>query len=303
MPSCVRQIWWREVRWPLLAFALLAPLFGTTDLDVTIATTFFFDATSGRWIGSHNWWVESFIHTGGRWAVRGIIAVGIAIWMTSFADSRWRSLRRPAGYFVIAAVLSVGIIGVLKTVTNVDCPWDLSIFGGRFPLVQLFANRPDDLRAGSCFPAAHSSSGYALIALYFALRERSRVLARIALFIGIGCGLVFGLAQQARGAHFMSHDVWSAFLVWLIVASTYTVGFARRLYASSSSGVKDGTLDLVRDRLDAVRGSDGSRGEVGTEWNLSGARSRRAYERCFCDRAGDCTARRSACGASLADGG
>jgi len=116
--------------------------------------------------------------------------------------------------------------------------------------VHLFADRPDALRSGHCFPAAHASSGYALVALYFVFRERSTVLARAGLWIGILCGVVFGAAQQARGAHFVSHDLWSAFIVWVIAASVYIFGFASRLYASNHPGVVDGTLDLVRDRLD-----------------------------------------------------
>ena len=34
-------------------------------------------------------------------------------------------------------------------------------------------------------------------------------------------GLMFGIAQQSRGAHFVSHDLWSAFLVWMITLSVY----------------------------------------------------------------------------------
>ena len=47
---------------------------------------------------------------------------------------------------------------------------------------------------------------------------------------GIFAGLVFGLAQQARGAHLLSHDVWSAMLAWLIPLSVYAFAFKRRLW-------------------------------------------------------------------------
>jgi membrane-associated PAP2 superfamily phosphatase len=43
-------------------------------------------------------------------------------------------------------------------ITNVDCPWDLRSFGGRFPHVHLFAATPAGLRQAYCFPAAHASS-------------------------------------------------------------------------------------------------------------------------------------------------
>ena len=301
MQSTLALTWWRLMRWPTLAFAILAPLFAGTDLDVAIATEFY-DTAHAQWIGAHNWWIGGFIHTGGRWMIRAIVVGGLALWLASQFDSGLRVLRRPSAYFVIAMVLGIGIVGLLKTVTNVDCPWDLLPFGGRFPVVHLFADRPDVLRTGRCFPAAHASSGYALVALYFVFRERNRVLARVGWRIGLVVGLVFGLSQQARGAHFMSHDLWSAYLVWFTVASVYVFGFQTRL-SSSSFGVADGTLDLVRDRLDVVRRSDGSRSEAGARGDLGGAWTRCADERLVRDRLGDRSTARAALGASVADGG
>jgi membrane-associated PAP2 superfamily phosphatase len=246
MQSTPFPTWWRMVRWPSFAFAMLAPVFATTDLDLTIAKSLFFDVVQGQWLGAHSWWIGAFLHTGGRWAIRVIVACACVLWIATYCNEGARALRRPAGYFIVASVLGIAIVGLLKTITNVDCPWDLTPFGGHFPVVSLFADRPDALRAGRCFPAAHASSGYALVALYFVFRERSRVLARIGLGVGVVCGVVFGLAQQARGAHFMSHDLWSAYLVWVIAASIYVFGFATRLYGTNSSKTADGTVDLAR---------------------------------------------------------
>ena len=38
-------------------------------------------------------------------------------------------------------------------------------------------------------------------------------------------------AQQACGAHFVSHDVWSAWLVWTISLSVYTFAFKAHFVA------------------------------------------------------------------------
>jgi membrane-associated PAP2 superfamily phosphatase len=91
------------------------------------------------------------------------------------------------------------------------------------------------MSAGHCFPAAHASSGYALIAFYFVFRERSRLLARAGVVATVLAGLVFGLAQQSRGAHFVSHDLWSAFLVWWISLSLYAFAFKARLWSDVRS--------------------------------------------------------------------
>lgn len=217
------------MRWPILLFLPLATIFAFTDLDLWIAHVLFFDPVRSDWVGANSWVAGPFLHTGGRWVIRGIMVASIGIWAASFASQRLRPLRRAAGYFALASVLSVAIVGLLKTLTNVDCPWDLLPFGGRFPAVPLFGDRPDALRTARCFPAAHASSGYALLALYYVFRERGRSLARLALAIGLLCGVVFGVAQQSRGAHFVSHDLWSAFLVWLTVTTVYVAGFRMTL--------------------------------------------------------------------------
>jgi membrane-associated PAP2 superfamily phosphatase len=224
------HVWWRHARWPLLLFVAAALLFGTTSIDTMIAGAAFFQEADQQWRGSGNWWIDQVIHTGGRWAVRLVVALALAQWIASFIDDTLEHLRRSAAYLAIAIVTTVGVVGLLKTLTNVDCPWDLQAFGGHFPYVQLFAARPDDLRRAHCFPAAHASSGYALMALYFVAYERSRRLALAGLSIGLAFGLIFGIAQQARGAHFASHDLWSAFLAWIVCLTLYVFVFRARLH-------------------------------------------------------------------------
>ena len=118
-------------------------------------------------------------------------------------------------------VLSIAIVGGLKSITNVDCPWDLIGFGGQNPYVPLFADRPDTLARARCFPGAHASSGFALMCFYFMWRDRSPRLARWALALGIGVGVVFSIGQEARGAHFVSHDLVSAAIVWCVQLALY----------------------------------------------------------------------------------
>jgi membrane-associated PAP2 superfamily phosphatase len=224
------QLWWRHARWPLSAFVAVALLFAKTRIDLTIANALFFDASSNHWRGAGNWWIDDVVHTGGRWLVRAVVLLAAVQWAASFLGGSLRGLRRPAGYLAVAVLSTVAVVGLLKTLTNVDCPWDLQTFGGRFPYVQLFDARPAELREAQCFPAAHASSGYALMALYFLAYERSRRLAIIGLAAGLSLGLAFGIAQQARGAHFVSHDLWSAFLAWIISLTLYVFAFRARLY-------------------------------------------------------------------------
>lgn len=222
--------YWRHLRAPLAVFLLLAAVLASTTFDISIAHALYFDEARSRWIGGSSWWTNELIHRDGTWLMRSVAALSLTLWIATWVRPQLHELRRPALYFFAAVVLSVGLVGLLKTVSNIDCPRDLTEFGGRFPFIHLFEHRPADLRHARCFPAAHASSGYALLALYFAFRERSWLVARLGLATGLLLGLVFGIAQQARGAHFVSHDVWSAMLVWATALSLYTFAFKGRLW-------------------------------------------------------------------------
>jgi membrane-associated PAP2 superfamily phosphatase len=225
--DCGARLWWRLARWPLAAAVLGLAVFTTTHLDIAIAHRYFF--VDGTWRAAHAWWANEFLHEGGRWAIRTVAIAALAIVIAGSFAARWRPYRRSAGYIVLAIVLSTGFAGLLKKATNVDCPWDLIEFGGKRPHVALFADRPDDLPRAGCFPSAHASSGYALLAFYFLWRGVPGQRRFVGLAMGLGTGVVFGLAQQSRGAHFVSHDVASAALVWLTCLTLYVYGFHCRL--------------------------------------------------------------------------
>jgi len=227
-------LWWRHIRVPLVLFAILAPFFAFTHADLQIADAIFFNAARGAWIGEQNWWTNQFIHEGGTWLIRLLVVAGLVIAGLGKFDRRLWAWRKPALYFAVSVILSVGTVGALKTVTNKDCPRDVIEFGGEHAYVPLFAHRPPELRNARCFPAAHASAGYSLLALYFMLRGRNRRWGRIGLAVGVLMGLVFGISQQSRGAHFISHDVWSAFIVWTVALSTYVGVFRARLWGAST---------------------------------------------------------------------
>ncbi len=213
----------RHLWWPLLAFTLGLGALEVFSLDQLVAHAWFFDTSSGKWLGTGAgvWWARDVLHSGGRWLVRAVAAFALAGWGLSFAMSSLRPGRRGAGFIVLAMMSSTLIVGGLKSVTNVDCPWDLAGFGGHNPYVALFADRPDALSRARCFPGAHSSSGFALVCFYFVYVDRSPRLARWLLAGAIAVGVAFSIGQEARGAHFLSHDLTSAAIVWFVQLGMY----------------------------------------------------------------------------------
>lgn len=198
----------------VLSIALL--LLMLTDGDVAVAKTLFFDTARNEWSGRHDWWANELLHTGGRNLMRLIGVLGIIGWAASFRLARLRPHRRSLGYFALCMALVPLTVGALKQMTNVDCPWDMQGFGGDRPVVHWYQDRPEGLPAAACFPGAHSSSAFALFALYFLWLPGNPRRARLALWAVLALGAAFSIAQQSRGAHFISHDLASAMIAWFI---------------------------------------------------------------------------------------
>jgi membrane-associated PAP2 superfamily phosphatase len=217
------MFWRRHGWWPLCAFLTAFAFLELLGLDRPLAHALYFDADSRQWLGAGNgsWWARDILHSGGRWLVRLVAAAAVCVWAGSLLVKRLRTLRRGAGFVALAMLLSTGIVGGLKATSNVDCPWDLIEYGGDQPYVPLFADRPDELPRAKCFPGAHASSGFALLCFYFLWRDRSRKLAAWGLAVGLVTGLAFAIGQEARGAHFLSHNLTSAVIVWYVQLALY----------------------------------------------------------------------------------
>jgi len=120
---------------------------------------------------------------------------------------------------VLASVLAVSL---LKHASDTSCPWDVKEFGGVAQYVSHWAWGVRDGGPGGCFPAGHASAAFAFLGGFFVLRHVAPRAAVVWLCVALIAGLVLGAAQQLRGAHYMSHTLWTAWVCW-------TVGFVIEL--------------------------------------------------------------------------
>ena len=200
--------------WPLclLIPASLWLIFG--HLDFALADRWY-ALQGGSWALRHHPLAEQLIHQGGRLA--SLLAwLGVLLALLSASsrlDARWR---RPLRYLAAAVLLSVSVVSLTKYSLTSDCPWDMQAYGGKQATLGVLDARPTGMPAGHCFPAGHASAGYAWIALYFALAAAgvSTRQRRLALLGALALGLLFGFTQQLRGAHLLSHDLWTLALCW-----------------------------------------------------------------------------------------
>ena len=176
--------------------------------------------TLTRWVGSSSGfaWRDSFIaggllHDGGRalgWSFL-LLLVFDAVRPLLAGPSRGERLQ--AIGTVLAGLL---LVPLAKRFSATSCPWDLAEFGGRAAYVPHWLPGITDGGPGHCFPSGHAVAAFAFFGVYFFWRARRLALAGV-----LALGIAFGWAQWVRGAHFVSHTLWSAWLCWVIGALAF----------------------------------------------------------------------------------
>lgn len=157
------------------------------------------------------WLTRALLHDGGRalgWCVMAFM-VGRTLWRT---DDPAR--RRQQGYWIGVTLLCLLLVPTIKRLTASSCPWDLAEFGGIAAYVPHWRLGVRDGGPGHCFPSGHAVAAFAFLPLYFDWRRWRPRLARGALAAVCIAGALYGWAQLARGAHYVSHTLWSAWLCW-----------------------------------------------------------------------------------------
>ena len=199
----------RALAWTLLASVLLL-LWDATGLDLALARL---AGTPTGFPWRDNGFLVHVMHEGARslsWLL--LIALFAAIrWPVGVLRRLRRRERAQLAFTVLAGVL---VVSLVKQASATSCPWDLKAFGGVADYVSHWAWGVRDGGAGGCFPAGHASAGFAYMAGWFVLRRVSPSAARVWLACALAAGLLLGLAQQQRGAHYMSHTLWTAWLCW-----------------------------------------------------------------------------------------
>ncbi len=203
----------RDLLTTLLA-ALVLVAWELSGLDLTVSARF---GDAGGFPLRDAWWTRQLLHEGGR-----LLAMIVLVAM--LADAIRPTLHRPPtgpdratrGLWIGATLACLLLIPAIKQVSKTSCPWDLSQFGGLAQHVSHWRWGVADGGSGHCFPSGHAGAAFCFFRQYSLWREHQPALARWLLLGVLAAGALFGWGQLVRGAHFVSHTLWSAWLCWTV---------------------------------------------------------------------------------------
>ena len=206
-------------------FALAAAASHGTGFDERVSALFF-DASAHTFPARSSIALEVIGHRLARSAIVGL-------WLTLFVATLAASLinrlpvRATLWTTLVAMALGPVIVVLLKSMNSLHCPWDLKLFGGYAEFTSRWFVSVE--HAGHCFPSGHAAGGYSLVAVMFAgIAEGHRRLCTIGLVAAICAGTAFSVVRIAQGAHFLSHNLWSAAIDWSAAALAFAPLLALR---------------------------------------------------------------------------
>jgi len=222
------QTVFHKLNWPLFkgAWAALAVsavliiLIGQfTNVDLKIED-FYYDETLKKFPWKSTWFAKDFMH---GYVKNFILYCGCLLIFVVLVDAifRFRKISREVRiklrFIAIASVLIPSIVLGVKQLSVLHCPWDIERYGGTAPFLRLLDHVPYGMQAGRCFPAGHATTGLWLAALCVFWFPHNFKVMRFVFFAGLSAGLILGWVQQMRGAHFLFHTLWAAWLASLVI--------------------------------------------------------------------------------------
>lgn len=199
----------RHLLWTLGALACVVA-WDAGGLDLAFAHVF---GTATGFPMREQWFLVQVMHEGARrlgWLL--VLVLALSVWWPRGLLRRIDASERLQ--MAVSALIALAAVSITKNLSNTSCPWDLAEFGGVARYASHWALGMLDGGGGRCFPAGHASAGFAFVGGYFALRRKQPGAARWWLAGSVVAGLILGGAQQVRGAHFMSHTLWTGWICW-----------------------------------------------------------------------------------------
>ncbi len=188
-----------------------------------------FDFVQGRFGLRQNWFLVTVMHQWAKGLVILLYLVVFVLWLLSFFYKPLQGKTWRLGYLLLAMASSALFVSTIKQLSTHYCPWDLKMYGGQFDFVRLFSFNTTQ-PPGKCWPGGHASTAFSLFAFYFYWIKDHPKWARRALMGTIFFGIALSISQTLRGAHFISHNIWTGLICWLVCLGLYKMMLFKRDY-------------------------------------------------------------------------
>lgn len=172
---------------------------------------------AGQFYLNDNWYLTDWNHEIFKYILIVVYICFLLLWLFSFFITKLKSQRFLYGYMFLISTLSTALIGLIKSQSSHACP------------IKILENTPNGFiwnfssTNGHCFPGGHASTGFALITGFFVYRLSQHRRALTFLYAGLIIGFILGWGQMMRGEHFLSHNLWTAWIIYALNSAVFAL--------------------------------------------------------------------------------
>lgn len=180
-------------------------------------------------------WARTLLHEGLRGVDAALLLLALGQAVRAAPAPGDGPTRADHARALLALLAAWTLVPALKQLSLSSCPWSLAAFGGEAQWVSHWRIGVADGGPGHCFPSGHAAGSFGFFAqlwLWAPWRRQRSAMWRWWLLALLAGGALGSLAQVARGAHFVSHCLWSA---WLCALLTWVLMLRPRRAAAQGS--------------------------------------------------------------------
>jgi membrane-associated PAP2 superfamily phosphatase len=157
------------------------------------------------------------LYSGAKYAI--VIATLVLAYFSIRSD-RPSKIRKTCA-FIFCMIFIPAFVSFLKSITEIHCPNELIFFDGKVPFRSVFDFDSYKLFLkmygnGNCFPGGHATGGFAFMSSFFVLETRHK---RKGIIIGFLLGTFMSLYQMMKGAHFLSHNLFTMGFSFIVIVT------------------------------------------------------------------------------------
>lgn len=206
---------------PLLLLYYLTLVFRHTGIDLEISNWFYAHTGTFDRDPESIW---GFLYRYGPLPAWLLSIGGFLAFALGFFVERLRRYRKISLFFVVYMILGPGLIVNLAFKDNWGRPRPVQVeqFGGEMSYQPVWEKGAAG--EGGSFPSGHASVAFLMMAPFFVFWAVGRNWVAFAfLGLGLGFGILMGMARIAQGGHFASDVIWSAGFIYLTGVVLYCV--------------------------------------------------------------------------------
>ncbi len=221
----------RYLFWPLVLYVLLIVLIYLLKVDFGLSH-YLYQLEGNDWSLKDHFFLETIVHKFGKYAAISFYLMIVSSYLLTFfkfsISDKLQPYRQGLLYLVVSTLTATLSVSFLKSITHIDCPWSISGLGGEVSYKPWLDILFTEHEGGKCFPAGHASAAYAFFSLFFFSKIYFSRYSLWLLLVVLSVGMLFGFSQQLRGAHFISHDLTTLIICWLLNLYFFYLFFIRK---------------------------------------------------------------------------